>query len=65
MCFSDVKDQWSDIEKLQIFVYSQGLGVSFITLDEYPLNLVPFDNDLLSLEMDGAFKVQFYFNMIG
>ncbi|XP_046840595.1 vacuolar protein sorting-associated protein 33A-like [Xenia sp. Carnegie-2017] len=34
----------------------QGLGVSFITLDEYPLNLVPFDNDLLSLEMDGAFK---------
>lgn len=44
---------------------SQGLGVSFITLDEYPLNLVPFDNDLLSLEMDGAFKVQFYFNMFG
>jgi hypothetical protein len=32
--------------------------VSFIKLDEYPLDLIPFDNDLLSLEMGSAFKVQ-------
>ena len=31
--------------------------MSFITLDEYPLDLIPFDNDLLSLEMGSAFKV--------
>ncbi|CAB4017268.1 Vacuolar sorting-associated 33A, partial [Paramuricea clavata] len=34
----------------------QGLGVSYITLDEYPLDLIPFENDLLSLEMESAFK---------
>ena len=32
--------------------------MSFIKLDEYPLDLIPFDNDLLSLEMGSAFKVQ-------
>ncbi len=31
--------------------------MSFITLDEYPLDLIPFDNDLLSLEMGSSFKV--------
>ena len=31
--------------------------MSFIKLDQYPLDLVPFDNDLLSLEMESAFKV--------
>lgn len=31
--------------------------MSFITLDQYPLDLIPFDNDLLSLEMGSSFKV--------
>ena len=35
----------------------QELGVSYIALEEYPLHLIPFDNDLLSLEMESAFKV--------
>ena len=35
----------------------QGLGINFIKLDQYPLDLIPFDNDLLSLEMESAFKV--------
>ena len=35
----------------------KGLGINFIKLDQYPLDLIPFDNDLLSLEMESAFKV--------
>lgn len=31
--------------------------MSFITLNEYHLDLIPFENDLLSLEMESAFKV--------
>ena len=36
--------------------------MSYITLDEYPLDLIPFENDLLSLEMESAFKVRFCSN---
>ncbi|KAK3751808.1 hypothetical protein QZH41_013274, partial [Actinostola sp. cb2023] len=32
------------------------LGVSYANIEEYPLELIPLDNDLLSLEMDSCFK---------
>ena len=28
-----------------------------VTLSEYPLDFIPFDSDILSLELDTAFKV--------
>ena len=28
-----------------------------VTLSEYPLDFIPFDSDILSLELDGAYKV--------
>ena len=31
--------------------------MSFINIDEYPLELIPLDSDVLSLEMDSSFKV--------
>ncbi|KAJ7387414.1 Vacuolar protein sorting-associated protein 33A [Desmophyllum pertusum] len=31
-------------------------NVSFINIDEYPLELIPLDSDVLSLEMDSSFK---------
>ena len=27
-----------------------------VTLSEYPLDFIPFDSDILSLELDGAYK---------
>ena len=35
----------------------QELNVSFINVDEYPLELIPLDSDVLSLEMESSFKV--------
>jgi len=37
----------------------QELGVHgcFTNIDEYCLNLIPFDYDLLSMEMESSFKV--------
>ena len=35
----------------------QECNVSFINIDEYPLELIPLDSDVLSLEMDSSFKV--------
>jgi len=32
-------------------------NVSFVNIDEYPLELIPLDSDVLSLEMDSSFKV--------
>lgn len=32
------------------------LNVSFINVDEYPLELIPLDSDVLSLEMESSFK---------
>ncbi|PFX32978.1 Vacuolar protein sorting-associated protein 33A [Stylophora pistillata] len=32
------------------------LKVSFINIDEYPLELIPLDGDVLSLEMESSFK---------
>ena len=32
-------------------------NVLFINIDEYPLELIPLDSDVLSLEMDSSFKV--------
>ena len=36
------------------------LGVygTFTNVDEYCLNLLPLDNDLLSMEMEGAYRVR-------
>ena len=31
--------------------------MSFVNIDEYPLELIPLDSDVLSLEMDSSFKV--------
>ena len=31
--------------------------MSFINVDEYPLELIPLDSDVLSLEMESSFKV--------
>lgn len=31
--------------------------MSFINVDEYPLELIPLDGDVLSLEMESSFKV--------
>ncbi|XP_078360973.1 vacuolar protein sorting-associated protein 33A-like isoform X2 [Oculina patagonica] len=31
-------------------------NVSFVNIDEYPLELIPLDSDVLSLEMDSSFK---------
>ena len=32
-------------------------NISFVNIDEYPLELIPLDSDVLSLEMDSSFKV--------
>lgn len=42
------------------------LGVlgSFIHREEYSLDLIPFDGDLLSMESEGAFKVSFTFSFL-
>ncbi|EDO44187.1 predicted protein [Nematostella vectensis] len=34
----------------------KALGVSFVNIEEYPLDFIPLDNDLLSLEMESSFK---------
>lgn len=41
------------------------LGVlgSFIHREEYSLDLIPFDGDLLSMESEGAFKVSLAFSV--
>ena len=31
--------------------------MSFVNVDEYPLELIPLDSDVLSLEMESSFKV--------
>lgn len=48
-------------DKLEyIFIsFYQELGVLFANIEEYPLELIPLDNDVLSLEMDSCFKVDF------
>lgn len=42
------------------------LGVlgSFIHREEYSLDLIPFDGDLLSMESEGAFKVRLVFSFL-
>ena len=42
------------------------LGVlgSFIHREEYSLDLIPFDGDLLSMESEGAFKVSLAFSFL-
>ena len=40
-----------------IFLLLQERGVSFVNVDEYPLELIPLDSDVLSLEMESSFKV--------
>ena len=35
----------------------QGVLGSFINIDEYILDLIPYDGDLLSMESEGAFRV--------
>ena len=40
-----------------ICISLQELNVSFINVDEYPLELIPLDGDVLSLEMESSFKV--------
>lgn len=35
----------------------QGVLASFINIDEYILDLIPFDGDLLSMEYESAFRV--------
>jgi len=35
----------------------QGVLGSFINIDEYILDLIPYDGDLLSMEYDSAFRV--------
>lgn len=42
------------------------LGVlgSFIHREEYSLDLIPFDGDLLSMESEGAFKVSLVFSFL-
>ena len=42
------------------------LGVlgSFIHREEYSLDLIPFDGDLLSMESEGAFKVSLAFSVL-
>lgn len=34
---------------------------SFTTVEEFNMTLIPFDSDLLSMEMNDAFKVSFSF----
>lgn len=35
----------------------QGVLASFVNIDEYILDLIPFDGDLLSMEYESAFRV--------
>lgn len=35
----------------------QGVLGSFINIDEYILDLIPYDGDLLSMEYESAFRV--------
>ena len=44
---------------MKIVLSLQELGVHgcFTNIDEYCLNLIPFDYDLLSMEMESSFKV--------
>lgn len=35
----------------------QGVLASFINIDEYILDLIPYDGDLLSMEYESAFRV--------
>lgn len=35
----------------------QGVLNSFINIDEYILDLIPYDGDLLSMEYESAFRV--------
>ena len=35
----------------------QGVLGSFTNIDEYILDLIPYDGDLLSMESEGAFRV--------
>lgn len=37
---------------------------SFIHREEYSLDLIPFDGDLLSMESEGAFKVSLVFSFL-
>ena len=42
------------------FIYQErGVYGTFTNVDEYCIDLVPFDSDLLSMEMPLAFKVMF------
>lgn len=36
-----------------------------VSIGEFPLEFVPFDSDLLSLELDGAYKVTGYLGSRG
>lgn len=40
----------------------QGVLGSFIHKEQYSLDLIPFDGDLLSMESESAFKVNAYFS---
>ena len=42
------------------FIYQErGVYGTFTNVDEYCIDLVPFDSDLLSMEMPLSFKVMF------
>jgi len=55
-----MKDMYSLVViKVFLFYYSKELGVhgTFTNIDEYCLDIIPFDSDLLSMEMESAYKV--------
>lgn len=41
-----------------MYCVCQELGVRFANIEEYPLELIPLDNDVMSLEMDSCFQVK-------
>lgn len=58
-CYKLIKEVSTNTEylmKIIIFCFKER-NVSFINIDEYPLELIPLDSDILSLEMDSSFKV--------
>lgn len=58
-CYKLIKEVSTNTEYLmKIIIFGlKERNVSFINIDEYPLELIPLDSDVLSLEMDSSFKV--------
>jgi hypothetical protein len=48
-----------DRSYLLIYIFQQDLGVygTFTNVDEFCLDLIPFDSDVLSMEMEMSYKV--------